>query len=166
MPLSETDLLWLSGKLSQVDILRDLSADEVARLAQGIDKAEIPMGRPILRQGHRAEAFYLIRAGAVSVWAETPEGSERLAVLAEGESFGEDSILTGQACNAGAVADQDCVLFTIPPKALREVVRKNPALAERMSRAVAERSGARALGIDVAPLDRAGMLDRVRLFFK
>jgi CRP-like cAMP-binding protein len=165
MRLTDQDLRWLSGNAGKADLLRDLSQAELARLAKSIDKIGMASGEYILKQGERAAAFYLIRSGTVSVWAETPESSERLAVLKEGDSFGEVSILTGQACNAGAVADQDCVLFSVPPKSLRDVVKANPALAEKMSRAVAERRGARALGIDIAAAEPAGLLGRVRGFF-
>lgn len=165
MRLTDQDLRWLSENLPKVDVLRDLSEAERSGLARTIDKVGMACGDYILRQGQRAEAFYIIRSGTVSVWAETPESSERLAVLKEGDSFGEVSILTGQACNAGAIADQDCVLFSLPPKALREVVRANPALAEKMSQAVAERRGARALGIDIPAAEAAGLLGRVRGFF-
>jgi CRP-like cAMP-binding protein len=165
MRLTDQDARWLSENLRKVDVLRDLSDPELSVLSRAIEKVGMASGDVILRQGQRAEAFYLIRSGTVSVWAETPDGSERLAVLKEGESFGEVSILTGQACNAGAIADQDCVLFSLSPKALRKVVKANPSLAEKMSRAVAERRGARALGIDIAPAQAAGLLDKVRGFF-
>ena len=165
MRLTDQDLRWLSGNLGKMDMLRDLSEAELAKLAKSIDKIGMASGDYILKQGERAAAFFVIRSGTVSVWAETPESSERLTVLKEGDSFGEVSILTGQACNAGAVADQDCVLFSVPPKSLREVVKANPTLAEKMSRAVAERRGARALGIDIAAAEPAGLLGRVRGFF-
>lgn len=164
MGLSETDVKWLFEKLRKLDFLSYHSEEELTKLVLSIKKTTVPHGGTILRQGQKGEALYLVRSGKVSVWAETPEGRKRLAELSEGENFGEVSILTGEICNASVTAEGEAELFALPPGEVREVVKANPVLAEKMARAVASRKGVRALGLEPAAVSSSGLLDSIKSF--
>lgn len=161
---SPSDVKWIFEKLRKLDFLAYHSEEELIRLVQSMGKAVVPSGEVIIRQGQRGEAFYLIRRGKVDVWAETAKSRERLAELEEGDSFGEVSILTGEICNATVTAGEAAELFTLSPASVREVVRANPLLAERMAEAVSRRRGVRALGLEPVPVSSGGLLDKVKAF--
>ena len=46
-------------------------------------------GEAIVRQGDTGDCMYVVQRGTVEVVRETPEGEVRLAVLGEGDVFGE-----------------------------------------------------------------------------
>ena len=164
MGLSSFDVKWLFEKLSKLDFLTYHSEEELTRLVLSIKKSLVPAGTTILRQGQIGPALYLILRGTVTVWAEYPQGRKHLAELAEGDNFGEVSILTGEICNASVVAESEVELFALPPDELRKEVKANPVLAEKMADAIAKRSGVRALGLEPAPVPSTHLLDNIRSF--
>lgn len=164
MGLSASDVIWLFEKLRKLDFLSYHSEEELTQLVLSIKKNSVPPGKTILRQGQKGEALYIIRRGTVEVWAETPQGRRRLAGLAEGENFGEVSILTGDICNASVVAEGEVELFSLPPDEVRKVVKANPVLAEKMADAIFKRKGARALGLEPVAVSSSRLLDGIKFF--
>jgi len=164
MALSPSDVKWLFEKLRKLDFLSYHSDEELTSLTLSIGKRVFLPGENIIRQGQKGDALYIIRRGTVSVWAETPQGRKRLAGLAEGDYFGEVSILTGEICNASVEAEAEAELFLLPPGELRKVVKANPVLAERMADAVSRRKGVRALGLEPAAIPASRLLKNIRSF--
>jgi CRP-like cAMP-binding protein/Zn-dependent protease len=74
-----------------------------------------PAGKPVIRQGDRAQAFYVVRRGTLQVVEEDPEsGDERvLRVLGRGESFGELGLTEAAPRTATVKAIEDSQLFEI-----------------------------------------------------
>lgn len=134
------------------------------RLIQSMKKVRVAPGSLVIRQGQKGEAYYLIRRGGVAVWAETPRGREPLAKLAEGDSFGEVSILTGEVCNATVTAEADVDLFCLQPDSLRKLVKGNPVLAVKMAEAVSRRKGVRELGLEPRAASSEDLLSRIKSF--
>ena len=163
MGLSASDVKWLFEKLRKLDFLSYHSEEELTKLVLSIKKASFPR-KTILRQGQKGEALYLIRRGKAAVWAETPQGRRRLAELAEGENFGEVSILTGDICNASVAAEGEAELFALPPDEVREVVKAKPVLAEKRADAISKRNGVRALGLAPAAVSSSRLLAALNPF--
>ncbi len=83
-------------------------------------------GEIIFREGETGEEIYLIDKGEVKIFKEI-EGSEKiLAVLKEGEVFGEMSVLDGKPRSASAKAIKDTILRIMNREALIEYIRQNP----------------------------------------
>ena len=71
-------------------------------MSQQIDFAE---GEVIFRQGYPADNAYIVISGSVEIYNEHPDGSEgHIAVLHEGEMFGELGILDDAPRSASARA--------------------------------------------------------------
>jgi CRP-like cAMP-binding protein len=64
-------------------------------------------GTVIVREGGRADAFYLVEKGSVTVTRETAGVVQRLADLAEGDWFGEVGLLQNMPRNATVTAGAD-----------------------------------------------------------
>ena len=63
-----------------------------------MQRQSLKQGDPVFRQGDtNADRFYIVEGGAMKV---TSEAAGTLAVLGEGECFGETAILTGAPRNA------------------------------------------------------------------
>ena len=137
------------------------------KLTQSVNKIRVHTGQTILQQGRHNEVFYIIRAGSVGVWAETPRGLTHLATLEEGEFFGEVSILTGRVCNATVIADCEVELFTLPASLLREAVKENTSFSDQLTAMLSKRTGVKALGFEpLAALHQKSFLERTKSFFR
>ncbi len=102
--------------LDQLPLFHDLSEDVLSDLAGRIRLRTFPKGQPIIRQGERAQAFYLVRRGVVRVVEEDPEsGTEikTLRVLGRGEAFGEMGLAQGARRTATVRVDKDAEVFEI-----------------------------------------------------
>jgi hypothetical protein len=77
-------------------LLRRLTPVEWQRLLRAMRRLELDAGEPLIRQGDRADACYVLAAGRARVHREGRE----LALLAPGDLCGEDALITGERRNA------------------------------------------------------------------
>ncbi|MBZ5689926.1 MAG: Crp/Fnr family transcriptional regulator [Acidobacteriia bacterium] len=89
----------------------------LATISEGRKVVAVPKKQTIFAQGDAADAVFYIRAGKVRLTVVSKVGKEAtLAILREGEFFGEGS-LAGQALRMGsATAMTDCELLRINKK--------------------------------------------------
>jgi NTE family protein len=118
----------LLGALSD-DIRRDVisAASPVALRA----------GDWLFRRGDPADALFVVRSGRIEVLHEE-EGSstELIRVLGPGSALGEIGLLTGRPRSASVRARRDSVLLRLEAAVFHSVVRRNPALALELTRAL------------------------------
>ena len=69
----------------------DIPVDTLNDLAGRVRLRSFARGQPVVRQGERADAFFVVRRGTLQVVEEDPQtGTERgLRILGRGESFVE-----------------------------------------------------------------------------
>jgi CRP-like cAMP-binding protein len=93
----------------------DLPEAVLSDLAGRVVLRTWPAGKPVVRQGERADAFYLVRRGTLEVLEEDRDtGDEKvLRVLGPGESFGEVALATSTARTATVRAVTPVELFEI-----------------------------------------------------
>jgi CBS domain-containing protein len=92
----------------------------------------------LLAAGEPSQFLHIIRKGAVRL--ERP--GEPVLHLADGETFGYPSLLSGSA-TSDAIADEDVLLYSLPGDVFRQLLREHPgfgtffttALAHRLARA-------------------------------
>ena len=93
----------------------DVPADVLGELAGRVRLKTFARGQPVIRQGDRADAFYVVRRGSFQVVEEDPQtGDERaLRVLGRGESFGELGLAEGKARAATVRALEEAEAFEV-----------------------------------------------------
>ncbi len=97
--------------LSEVEVLQDLSAAEMADVADRVPMRSVPPGT-LLSSPHAPHAvLFVVKAGTVRLYRLSPEGRRlTLAVLGPGALFGEMDLM-GQRMGEGfAEAVEPCVL--------------------------------------------------------
>jgi CRP-like cAMP-binding protein/Zn-dependent protease len=101
--------------IDALPIFEDLPVDTLNEVAGRVRLLIAARGQPIIRQGERADAFYVVRRGSMHVVEEDPEdGSERiLRTLGAGESFGELGLLEAAPRQATVRAAEESQLFVI-----------------------------------------------------
>ncbi len=169
------ELARVAGLLRSVDFLAALTQEEIDRLAGEARIAPFPPGMVVVRQGEAGDSLFVIAQGRVQVSvAPPPGGPERpVAVIDEGDYFGEMSLLTGAPRSATCRTLEDTELLVLTKEALRPVLLGDPAAAERLSLAMAKRrvehEEAAPAVVPEAPAagsDLAGfLLGRIRRFF-
>jgi CRP-like cAMP-binding protein len=102
--------------IDELPLFDDLPEDALSDLAGRVRLRTFPKGQAIVRQGERADAFYVVRRGTARVVEEDPEnGTEirTLRVLGRGEAFGEMGLAEAARRTATVRAEEDTELFEI-----------------------------------------------------
>jgi CRP-like cAMP-binding protein/Zn-dependent protease len=101
--------------IDALPIFEDLPDDVLSDLAGRVRLRTYPVGKPVVRQGERPEAFYAVRRGTLQVIEEdAATGEERiLRTLGRGESFGELGLVEASPRSATVRALEDAELFEI-----------------------------------------------------
>jgi CRP-like cAMP-binding protein len=101
--------------IDALPLFEDLPSEVLNDLAGRVQLRSVTKGEPVIRQGERAQSFYIVRTGTLRVVEEDPEtGNERvLRVLGRGESFGELGLVEGARRAATVRAVEDAQIFEI-----------------------------------------------------
>jgi CRP-like cAMP-binding protein len=119
--------------LAHAPIFRGLSAEELARIAQGTSQVHAERGRVLFQRGDPCAGFHFVAYGQVKLAVSTPAGAEKvIEILGPGRSFGEAVMFTGNAYPVGATALADSLLLLVRKEALFVELERDPLLARRM----------------------------------
>jgi CRP-like cAMP-binding protein len=119
--------------LAHAPIFRGLSAEELARVAQGTSQVHAERGRVLFQRGDPCAGFHFVAYGQVKLAVSTPAGAEKvIEILGPGRSFGEAVMFTGNAYPVGATALADSLLLLVRKEALFVELERDPLLARRM----------------------------------
>jgi len=142
---------WRTAKVEALlagsDLFAELPAEARRRLADAAQLRYFDAGEPLVREGETGDSLMLLARGRVQVTKAGAEvGTTRLslATLEAGEYFGEMSLLTGEPRSASVVAEGPCEVYVLERKDLAPVLAGDPAVAETLSRVLAERTAATA----------------------
>jgi CRP/FNR family cyclic AMP-dependent transcriptional regulator len=98
-----------------------------------------PKGTVLFREGDPGREMYVVQAGRVHITKRAGEVEKLLAVLGQGEFFGEMSILNNKPRSASATVAEDARLLVIDPKTFDVMLRGNAEVALRMIKKLADR---------------------------
>jgi CRP-like cAMP-binding protein len=98
-----------------------------------------PPGTVLFRDGERGREMYVIQSGKVKITKEARGKEQVLAVLGDGEFFGEMAILNNKPRSANAVVLEESKMLVIDPKTFEDMVRGNTEIAVRMIKKLAQR---------------------------
>ncbi|MQA26427.1 MAG: cyclic nucleotide-binding domain-containing protein [Micromonosporaceae bacterium] len=118
-------------ELRELALLRDFDDDDsLTALADRFQQREHRKGDVIAEFGNPVEALYLIAHGKVGKSGVGKYGeSTSLGVLADGEHFGEQSLLESEAIWEFTVkAVTPCTVLTLPRRDFAELADRSPAL--------------------------------------
>ena len=117
--------------------LDDTAATELRNLLS--DKI-VPQNTRLFRQGDTGDGMYLIESGRVRISIHDDNKQElTLAELAQGDFFGEMSIIDGRQRSADAQVIEDARLAILSRDAFLSFVRTNPDVALKMLSALTDR---------------------------
>ena len=89
-------------------------------------------GETIVRQGEVGDCMYVIQTGQVEVLQEKNDKEVRLAVLGEGDFFGEMALFEREVRSATVRAFGEVRVLTVDKRTLLRRINEDPSLAFRI----------------------------------
>ena len=156
-------------RLSAIEVFAPLSLEEVQKVAASTVGHVFAPGETLIRAGDAGTSMFVVHNGRVQVQVTENGRARAVAVLNEGDFFGEMGLFTGEPRTANVVALDETEVLEIGHEAMRGLFETNPGLVESISWTIAERRAGLAAGSDLGPqasLDEsAGLLSSIKRFF-
>ncbi len=100
--------------LVEYPIYREFDSDDIDVLSGICSEQSYPKGRDIFRESDPGDAMYIIKKGTVKIYKEDRNRKKFIAMLSEGEFFGEMALIDGSPRSASAVSgDTGCELVKL-----------------------------------------------------
>jgi CRP-like cAMP-binding protein len=126
--------------LSQVDLFKDLTVEQLNEIARIVSDREYKKGQLIFSEGDDGVGFYMVIRGRVKVFKVSPDGKEQIMhIFGQGQPFAEVPVFEGSRYPANAAAMEKCRLFFFPKKAFVNLIHENPSLAMNMLASMSQR---------------------------
>lgn len=115
--------------LSKVPAFANLAPRDLKEVAAIVHKREYRAGEPVFYQGDPGLGMYIVQDGEVSIAILGKDGNEQeLAVLGDGDFFGELALLDESPRSANAICKTDCTLIGFFRPDLFELIEKKNTL--------------------------------------
>ncbi|AHF92673.1 Crp/Fnr family transcription regulator [Opitutaceae bacterium TAV5] len=123
----------LIATLRRSRMFADLPPADLAAVAEGCSTKTLQKGEILFREGEKAEGFFVVQTGQISIFRLTPDGREQIiCVFAPPESFAEVVLASAERYPANAVALESSQVIRIGKEHFRDLIRQNPELALHM----------------------------------
>jgi ATP-binding cassette subfamily B protein len=122
-----------ADRLARFPLFAGLDRGALARVASEFGTERCPEGLTIFRQGDPGGTFFVIARGWVGVDQRRDDGTDqRVAVLADGDHFGEIALLEPTTRTATITALAPTILLTLERTAFVRLCEEIPLLRERI----------------------------------
>jgi ATP-binding cassette, subfamily B, bacterial len=125
-------------RLGQVPILEGLSSDDLAGLVPLFRSETYRPGQNVVYEGDASGSFYIVVRGTLEVL----KGVQRIAVLQDGDYFGEISLLTGSPRTATVRATALTTCIALDKVAFGDLLSRSPHIRELMAQGAHQRLAA------------------------
>src|SRR5258705_2812526 len=126
--------------LRSVPLFASLDDNAARELRSLLSEKNVSRNTRLFRQGDMGDAMYLIESGRVRISIRDHDKKDLvLAELAQGDFFGEMSLIDGRQRSADASAIEDSRLAILSRQAFLSFVRNNPDVASKMLSALTNR---------------------------
>jgi CRP/FNR family transcriptional regulator, cyclic AMP receptor protein len=151
--------------LAEVALFHGLSQDERTELYGRLRRRRYRKGEMIFLRGDLGRDLYVIESGAVRICLTTEDGKEiTLALLGQGEFFGELALLDGEPRSSDAVSMEASQFLLLERSDFLQFVEEHPRVAHRVMAVLSRRlRDNNQLVQDAAFFDIAARLARVIL---
>jgi CRP-like cAMP-binding protein len=125
--------------LRSVPLFSKLPDAILGRMASRFKTEAVSLGNKLIAEGEDGNKFFIIAQGQVEVLSKGVHGSDlRVALLTEGEFFGETDLLSDKPSDITVRTTTPCVLATLSRKDLDTVLKEAPRLLEEFNKVLAE----------------------------
>lgn len=96
-------------------------------MVEGMEK-KLEAGEVLFDEGDKGDVMYLIREGKIKITKGKGEDEKVLAILKEGDFFGEMAIIDGSPRSASAIAVTPTSLLVIDKETFKSKLKENPLI--------------------------------------
>lgn len=133
LTLGAAELGILAKTMRKVEFFSPLTVGQLEQVLPHVMLCSYAQGEAVFKQGAPGDAFYIVYSGKVEVRLKRLAFfSKTVAVLGEGDFFGETALLSQEPRNATVVAAAPTMLFTLLASDFAFILRENPAAAAEM----------------------------------
>lgn len=118
--------------LRSVDLFRHINKSALTPLIAASSIIGVPEQGIIVREGEVGDYFYIVIRGVARVSTQVGESTLNLALMHEGDYFGEWSILTGSPRAATVTAMGRVDMLCVERKAMLDFIQQQPEVGERI----------------------------------
>jgi len=121
--------------ISRVPLFAECSQAELARIAAIATQIELPRGEVLLKQGERADDFFVLVKGS----ADVRRGKVHLGTLKAGDFAGEIALLSDTPRTATVTTTSPVTALRATRKGFSELLKTSPAIQKKVLVALANR---------------------------
>ncbi len=119
--------------LANHPMFREISAEEVNRIAAGAREIHAPRGTILFQKGDPAMGFYLLIYGQIKLAFPSPSGAEKVVdIIHPGQSFGEAVVFMEKPYPVYAQALNDCLLLHVSQEVMFQEIGRNQMFARKL----------------------------------
>ncbi len=119
--------------LSNIPLFREMSPEEIERIAQGTRELHINRGDVLFQRGDPSSGFYVVVYGQIKLALSSPQGVEKVVELfGPGQSFGEAVMFMGKPYPVYAQALADSLILHITKSVVFGGIDNDPAFCRKM----------------------------------
>jgi hypothetical protein len=123
--------------LRSVPLFSGLPGPVIDRMAKKFATQEVSLGNKLVVEGKGGNEFFIIAHGQVEVLSKGAHGTDlRIALLTEGEFFGEVDVVSDKPSDVTIRTITPCVLMTLSRKDLDAVLKELPNLRTDFKNAI------------------------------
>jgi len=126
--------------LQRVPLFGDLDEEQLRRLARCLQARDYKKNTMVVLETDEGSTLFIIAKGKVKISRMSDSGKEViLAILGEGDFFGEMSLLDGQVRSANVTTTKDSELYLLRREDFLEHIEKYPNIAISLLKELAAR---------------------------
>jgi CRP/FNR family transcriptional regulator, dissimilatory nitrate respiration regulator len=126
--------------LANLPLFREMSTQEIERVAQGTVQIKVPRGQMLFQKGDPCNGFHLVVYGQVKLAFTSPQGSEKVVeIIGPGQSFGEALMFMEKPYIVFAQTLADSLLLHVSKKTVFDELERDPKFSKKMIAGLARR---------------------------
>ena len=119
--------------LKQIPVFHELSDRQMREIENLCHKRRYKQGETVFKRLAPGEGMFIILSGSIEIFTKDKSGNKNiLAVLNDGEFFGELSLLDSDTRSATAIATQDSHLLAFLRPDLQSFSKRNPQTGNKI----------------------------------
>ncbi|HUS62135.1 MAG TPA: Crp/Fnr family transcriptional regulator [Acidimicrobiales bacterium] len=126
--------------LSRTELFRELVSDALEELVAAAEPRSLSRNEVIFDEGDPSTHLYVVRSGRIAIGNKSVDGRESVvALMGEGDIFGELGFFDGGTRSAGARAIEPSEVISLPNQPVHDILDRNPDVLWRVVAMLARR---------------------------
>ena len=123
----------------RIPLFSHIDEDIVNRLAKKFQVEQVELGGSLIKEGKDPQKFFIVAKGQAEILGKGTHGETlRIALLSEGEYFGEADIISDKPSSVTVRTITEGVFFTLNRAELESIIKEVPNFREQFQKAVDE----------------------------